>query len=217
MPGASLWLIPPHHSPFTKDIQTLISKTIPARLPAGTKTHDFIPHVTITSQIEASVYRDDPQAWLGSLKLPPTSHHDPLLVSLEALEAGDPFFKKLIMKAEKTTQLLLLAATCRAQGVTSGDSAKADDWARSEYLPHLSLAYAELPASDVQKQINLLVQDCQHAARNLDADPDGIVAKGGSLVLVDTARPIHEWSVVAERHLPHLLWNWPWSKSQFED
>lgn len=138
MPGASLWIIPPKDSSFSQALQTLISKTIPPRFPQ-TKTHDFIPHVTITSNIDQSLYGSDPQAWLSDLHVPSGDQHDPVFVTLDVLEAGDAFVKKLTMRAGKTAQLLHLASACRAEAVEAGDQEKAEEWAHDEYLPHLSL------------------------------------------------------------------------------
>lgn len=138
MPGASLWIIPPKDSSFSQALQTLISTTIPPHFP-DTKTHDFIPHVTITSNIDQSLYGSDPQAWLGGLHLPSGDQHDPVFVTLDLLEAGDAFVKKLTLRAGKSAQLLQLASACRAEAVEGGDQGKAENWARDEYLPHLSL------------------------------------------------------------------------------
>ena len=138
MPGASLWFIPPKSSPFSQAVQTLISKTIPAHF-SDKKTHDFIPHVTITSGIDTSLYGSDPQAWLGGLKLPSIPKESPVVVSLEALEPSEPFFKKLTFSAEKSAQLLSLASACRANAVENGNEGKAEEWVKQSYLPHLSL------------------------------------------------------------------------------
>jgi len=138
MPGASLWIIPPKDSSFSQALQTLISTTIPPHFPQ-TKTHDFIPHVTITSNIDSSLYASDPQAWLSDLHLPSGDHHDPVFVTLDVLEAGDAFVKKLTLRAGKTAQLLQLVSACRAEAVEGGEQGKAEKWAHDEYLPHLSL------------------------------------------------------------------------------
>lgn len=82
-------------------------------------------------------------------------------------------------------------------------------------LSHLSSA--DLPASEVQALLKSLEEDCRKAARCIQADDDGVVVKGGSLVLVDTSKPIDQWDIIAERDLPSLLWAWPWTKSPFED
>ena len=138
MPGASLWIIPPKDSSFSQALQTLISTTIPPHFP-HTKTHDFIPHVTITSNIDSSLYASDPQAWLSDLHLPSGDHHDPVFVTLDVLEAGDAFVKKLTLRAGKTAQLLQLVSACRAEAVEGGEQGEAEKWAHDEYLPHLSL------------------------------------------------------------------------------
>lgn len=80
-----------------------------------------------------------------------------------------------------------------------------------------TLLSADMPASDVQKHIDELQDECRKAARRLEADDDGTVCSGGSIVLVDTSKPIDQWTPIAERALPHLKWVWPWSKSRFDD
>lgn len=135
MPGASLWVIPPQSSLFNQIIQTLISKIVPAYFP-NTKTHDFIPHLTITSNIDKSTYDKDPQAWLDNL---PLDHLEHIPVPLDCIEPGEPFFKKLTIKAEDPPELLAFAAACRAHAVLDGDESKAAKWSEDEYLPHMSL------------------------------------------------------------------------------
>ncbi|KAI5251304.1 2, 3 cyclic phosphodiesterase [Aureobasidium subglaciale] len=216
MPGASLWIIPPKDSTFSQALQTLISTTIPPHFP-DTKTYDFIPHVTITSNIDQSLYGSDPQAWLGSLHLPSVDQHDPVFVTLDLLEAGDAFVKKLTLRAGKTSQLLKLASACRASAVEGGDKVKAGTWAQNDYLPHLSLMYADLPKSDVEKLVFTVQEDCRKAGRGVEADSDGGVAKGGCIVLVDTSKSIDQWIPIATRDLQHITWEWPWSKSRFDN
>ncbi|THX25281.1 2, 3 cyclic phosphodiesterase [Aureobasidium pullulans] len=216
MPGSSLWIIPPRDSSFYKALQTLISTAIPPHFP-NTKTHDFIPHVTITSNIDQSSYGSDPQAWLSGLHLPSADQLEPIFVTLDVLEPGDAFVKKLTLRAVKNGQLLELAAACRAEAVEGGDKGKAERWAKNDYLPHLSLMYADLPKSDVEKHVDELQEDCRKAGRSVESHDDGTVAKGGSIVLVDTSKPIDQWDIIAERALPDVKWEWPWSKSRFDD
>ena len=135
MPGSSLWLIPPEGSVFTKAIQSLISTKIPSLFP-DTKTHDFIPHVTITSNVDPSLYGSDPQGWLDSLQI---DTQGDIQVDMEAVEPGKPFFKKLTLRCAKDAGLLKLATVCRAEGVEGGDEEKAKKWADGDYAPHLSL------------------------------------------------------------------------------
>lgn len=138
MPGASLWLIPPKTSSFNSTLQHLITTTIPSHFPSAT-THDFIPHITLTSNISSSLYTSDPQNWLNNLSLPQSSTSDPLILALELLETGSQFVKKLTIRAEKCSSLVELAGACRAGAVSEGDAEGAKKWAEEEYLPHLSL------------------------------------------------------------------------------
>lgn len=139
MPGASLWLIPPSTSPFNKSLQNLITHTIPSHFPTIT-THNFIPHITLTSSISPDLYTStSPQTWLNNLSLPRPSSTDPLLLALEFLEAGDQFVKKLTLRAESSSSLLDLAGSCRSEAVLSNGIEGAKKWAREEYQPHLSL------------------------------------------------------------------------------
>jgi 2',3'-cyclic-nucleotide 3'-phosphodiesterase len=132
MPGSSLWLVPPTSSPLNKILQTLISDAIPFQFPTKT-THDFIPHITLTSGIEP--FPSDPQHWLNDLKLPDA---DSLHVRVQQPEAGVPFFKKLTLACEKNDGLKALAEACRAQA-TKVEEAEAARWVEKEYLPHCSL------------------------------------------------------------------------------
>ena len=79
------------------------------------------------------------------------------------------------------------------------------------------LASADLPKSDVEKYVDELQEDCRKAGRSVESHDDGTVAKGGSIVLVDTSKPIDQWDIIAERALPDVKWEWPWSKSRFDD
>jgi len=139
MPGSSLWLTPPQPSEFNKAAQKLISSSIPQLFPS-VKTYNFIPHVTLTPSIDASsTYKEQPQKWLDSLPLSSEPVKGNVSVDLVAIEPGEPFFKKLTSKASKTGALVELAAACRSHGVENGNMDRAREWAKAEYLPHLSL------------------------------------------------------------------------------
>lgn len=202
MPGASLWIIPPTSS-FNDFLQTLITDTIPSLFPEAT-THSFIPHITITSNVDQSIYDDqkDPQAWLDSLHL---EHHEAqdIKILLADLEPGHPFFKKLTLNVVEDDPLLRLVAACRMEAVVGYDIINATWWAEGEYLPHLSLMYAEMRASHVEKHLPAVLNAILDGA-------DGFyhTADGGKLVLVDTSKPIRDWTVMAERNLPRLHWHW---------
>lgn len=139
MPGSSLWLVPPQPSEFETAAQELISTSVPRLFP-NVRTHRFIPHITLTSLIDASsTYKDQPQQWLDGLALFPKPVNENLSIRLDAIEPGVPFFKKLTLRASKDDWLVQLAAACRSSGVEKGDDSRAKAWAEAEYLPHLSL------------------------------------------------------------------------------
>lgn len=134
MPGSSLWLIPNLSSAFSQTLQEIITNTVPSHFPSYT-THAFIPHVTLTSNIPSTQHTPDPQQWLNGLNVT----DQPIRATIEKLEPGVPFFKKLTLRLEKQAALLDLAAECRAAGVLEGDGEAAGRWAQDEYLPHASL------------------------------------------------------------------------------
>jgi len=123
---------------FYHSVKQLISEGIPAQFP-NLQTHDFLPHITLTSGIDKSLYGNEPQIWLDSLSVPATSAAHPLVLKLEALEAGEPFVKKFTARLSKLPEILKLAEACRAEAVTGGNFDKAREWAQEQYLPHMSL------------------------------------------------------------------------------
>ncbi|GAB7339036.1 hypothetical protein MBLNU457_5698t2 [Dothideomycetes sp. NU457] len=195
MPGSSLWLLPPPNTPLNTHLQTLITSTLPSRFPS-TKAHNFIPHITLTSNVPASLHSPDPQAWLDSLDLPASST---ITAEVVAVDPDDKFFKKLTLRLEKKGVLVDLATACRAQGVLDGDGAGAEKWAEED---------AELPKADVAKKLDVVKRDLQDMRGQLNAQAEDKVAHGGVVVLVPTDKPIHEWDPIARRELSHVDWVW---------
>lgn len=132
MPGSSLWLLPLASHPLNNLLSTLIDKTSSH----FHSPHRFLPHVTLTSEINASVYKSEPQAWLDSLDIQLGSES---LVKFEKLDSEDAFVRKLYIKCEKADGLLLLAQRCRRQVAGFEEQEKAEQWAKESYTPHLSL------------------------------------------------------------------------------
>lgn len=131
MPGSSLWLLLPASHPLSAVLPPLIQQTA-ARF---NSPHTFIPHVTLTSEIDPSVYSSDPQAWLSSLKFP--SRED-VRVKLGKLESQDVFFKKLHSRVEKEG-VKEAGRVARSAVDGFGEEAKAREWVEGEWMPHLSL------------------------------------------------------------------------------
>lgn len=211
MPGASLWLIAPKEDhPFNKSLTDLITSTIPSNF-TSTKLPHFTPHITLTSNIDPSkTYSSasSPQAWLDELNIDDLGfkkEFTEVLVELEELEIGDPYFKKLFLRAKKEDNLLKLAARCReiGTGVSDGD---AKTWADSEYEPHVSLMYADLKRADVQKRFGLMELQLGFEFGSLFACCGGQLASGAKLALVDTTKEVGDWKVIAERDVNWVVW-----------
>lgn len=131
MPGSSLWLLPPPSHPLSAILPTLISQVSEHfRSP-----HRFLPHVTLTSEIPASSYGSDPQAWLDALELPSTS----VQVKFVELSSEAVFVRKLYIKCAKGDGLKELAKFCRQKVEGYREDDKAAEWADKRYNPHLSL------------------------------------------------------------------------------
>jgi 2',3'-cyclic-nucleotide 3'-phosphodiesterase len=206
---SSLWLIAPQDdNPFNKSLKDLIGSTIPSDFPHAPK-NNFIPHVTITSEIDpGQTYEksSSPQEWLDNLDIPTfQKEKNEVVIELEELEAGEPFFKKLTIRARKDANLLSLASKCREQGLgLSEDEAK--KWAENEYLPHLSLFYGDIAKSDVQKKIGLIELQLGFEFGSLFDCCGGTLAMGAKLVLVDTSKDVAQWAPIAERSCPWVIW-----------
>jgi len=204
---SSLWLIAPSDDhAFNKSLKELIGSTLPSDFPHAPK-NNFIPHVTITSDVDPSkTYGSKPQEWLDSLALPEFKREaNEVIIELEELEAGEPFFKKITLRAKKDANFVELAAKCRQQGLNLSES-EAQKWAENEYLPHLSLFYGDIPKDEVQKKIGLIELQLGFELGSLFDCCGGTLAMGAKLVLLDTSRAIEEWKPIAERECPWVMW-----------
>ena len=188
-------------------MKELILDTIPTNFPKAPK-HKFIPHITVTSDIDpAKTYESSPQEWLDKLELPEDMKKEfkEATIELEAVEAGEPFFKKVTIRAKKDANLVKLAAKCRRQGLQIPES-EAQQWAEKEYLPHLSLLYADLPKDDVQKKVPMIELQIGWEFGGLFDCCGGTLCMGAKLVLVDTGKEVNDWNVIAERDVPWVRW-----------
>ncbi|KIW63161.1 hypothetical protein PV04_10029 [Phialophora macrospora] len=206
---SSLWLIAPNDDhPFNKSLKDLIGGTLPSDFP-HTPKNNFIPHVTVTSEIDpAKTYErsSSPQEWLDSLVLPEFQREkNEVVLELEQLEAGEPFFKKVTLRAKKDANLVKFASKCREQGLLLSES-EAQKWAENDYLPHLSLFYGDIPTSEVQKKIGLIELQLGFEFGSLFDCCGGTLAMGAKLVLVDTSKEIKDWVPIAQRDCPWVIW-----------
>ncbi|KAH9829792.1 2',3'-cyclic-nucleotide 3'-phosphodiesterase [Teratosphaeria destructans] len=209
MPGFSLWLVPHKTTPFAQTTQDLISDTIPRHLlPADQPPLTFPPHITLHPDIPADLLHPDPQTWLSGLPLPPfQNERDEVVLELDALQAEDPFFRKLNIAVSSDANLRRLAAAVRRR-VVGGEDADAEDWAERVYRPHLSLFYGATETGEVRAKMPWVEMKIGFAWGDLFACCGGALGFGGEMVLVDTSRAVGEWegAVVGRRETEWVCW-----------
>ncbi|KAI7170056.1 hypothetical protein KC343_g11540 [Hortaea werneckii] len=219
MPGSSLWLVPPEDSALYKTCHQLITTHIPSIFfSALAQPVLFTPHVTLTADTvpsDLSPDSSDPaisaQKWLDSLDLPPptrttTMTQEDLKVKIQNVQVEGPFFRKLTLRCEKSSQLCELAGRCRAQGVQGLSRKEAGEWVQECYAPHLSLMYSDLPEEEVQLKLDEVHSTISQVQQ---ANPESLSTKGGEIWLVPTYQPIEEWQPIAKREIPYgVEWEW---------
>lgn len=212
MSTAALWLLPPSTDhPFSKSLANLITGTVPTNFPDA-HPPDFSGHVTLTPKFDASsTYKsaEEAQSWLDALKLPPTpqTEKEEAVIEFMELEADDTFFRKLTLRARPDANLLNLAGTIYAQVHTEDESA-AQQWAREEYKPHLSLMYADMGKHDVELKMHKVELQLGFEFGELFACCGGQLAQGCRLALVDVSsgQDVAAWKVLAERPIQWVVW-----------
>lgn len=201
----SLWLVPKETNPFTKTAQELISETVPRNFVADNEIQNFPPHVTVTGELDAdkAFGGKSPQEWLDALDF---SSYRPekneVLLELDTVEAEDPFFRKMNIALKDNDNLRQVSALCRREAGLD------EAWSKNEYRPHLSLFYGDVPTQQVKSKVPLIEMKIGFAFGDLFACCGGALCLGGSLVVVDTRKPIREWheAIVAKRETPWAMW-----------
>lgn len=141
MPGSSLWLVPPASHPLSAVITKLIEATLPAHFPNATPHPPvFAPHLTLTSNIDPSIYGSDPQGWLDSIPFPSRSG---VRVRFERVKTEDVYYRRCYVKCG-FEGVRDVAGIARARGVLGeqdvGDETEKwlSEWEGS-FGPHVSL------------------------------------------------------------------------------
>lgn len=213
MPTASLWLLPPSKDhPFANSLTKLITETVPSNYPDA-QAPSFPGHVTLTPSFEAAdTYRvpEQAQPWLDGLRLPdtPQNEKDEAIIEFMELEAGDPFFRKLTLRARQQDSLLNLAATVYAQVHVSNEE-EARQWAQKDFAPHLSLMYTDLSKHDIEQKMHKVELQLGFEIGDLFACCGGQLAQGARLALVDISsgqEDVGAWKIIAERQVQWVVW-----------
>ncbi|USW58462.1 Putative cyclic phosphodiesterase, 2',3'-cyclic-nucleotide 3'-phosphodiesterase [Septoria linicola] len=196
----SLWFVLRKGNPFEKTAQELISDTIPNLFLSKDQIQEFPPHVTVASGIEVPNGKS-PQEWLDSLDTSEfRSQHNEVKLELDEVQSEDPFFRKLNIALKDNDNLNKFASAVRSSAGLSEPE--------GGYRPHFSLFYADTPTKEVKNKQALIEMKIGFAIGDLFACCGGALCIGGSMVLVDTSRPIKEWkdAVVAERETEWTQW-----------
>lgn len=191
MPGSSLWLLPPSDHPLNSTLSSLISQTADH----FSSPHLFLPHITLTSNIHASTYSEDPQKWLDSISFPAGVE-----VRLGSLASEDIFVRKLYSTVVKNDGLRDTGAVARRYVDGFEGEGEARMWAEEVWMPHLSLLYHDCPKVS-RAEIEKVTKYVEDSGAKLSGDGEASGWKGGRVVLVPTDRPINEWKPIAEKAL----------------
>lgn len=139
MPGSSLWLVPPPDHRLHHILSELITKTLPAKFPneAGPP---FNPHMTLTSNIDPSIYGDNPQQWLDKIPWPASNGVN---VRFHGVKTEEIFFRRGYIKVD-FDGVEDVAAIARARGVEGEETVgpKTKNWLKewtAAFGPHVSL------------------------------------------------------------------------------
>lgn len=198
-----MWLVPARDSHIETILSRLITTIIPQHFPKLKSPPHFLPHLTLTSDIPEEALSNGPQSWLDSL---PLALDVPPYVTFESLDVGEPFFRKLTLKARKHN-LYDLPTQIRSAAIERGDAAAAASWAAEVYAPHVSLLYADLSIGEEKRRE--ILQDLDKAEISLREEGkfqgkenegyNGWI--GGRILLVSTWNALEKWAVIAERNL----------------
>ncbi|KAH6645951.1 2',3'-cyclic-nucleotide 3'-phosphodiesterase [Truncatella angustata] len=196
MPGSSLWLAPPSDHPYHEILSELITKSLPSEFPSVVGP-PFSPHMTLTSNIDPSVYGDNPQQWLDSIPWPTG---DEVKILFRGIRTGDVFFRRGYIKVYDTEPVKSLAGLARARGVEGEDSIgpKTEKWLKewtASFGPHVSLIYGGDPIDDTK--LAQIGEFCGESGLELQ----GGGWKGGVVWLVPTDKPINQWKPIATKTL----------------
>ncbi|ODV92397.1 hypothetical protein CANCADRAFT_86218 [Tortispora caseinolytica NRRL Y-17796] len=165
----ALWLQPP------SGVAAILQESID-KLSKAANSDQFLPHVTVTTQVPSDIDREALQGIADRL-LGETS------VSFTQLVFGTYFFKNAFIRVERSESLLELTHACRALF-----DPEVDTWIQS-YDPHVSLIYSNIDILYHPELKEAAVQAYAHIAESCQ----GWV--GGSLALVDCfGSPVAEWT-----------------------
>ena len=202
----SLWLVPHEGNPFTKSMKEFIATEVPKQFEQDKQVVGVKVTLTPDVDIEKISGGKSAQEWLDSIQFPEFhSEHNEVVIELDEFRADDDYYRKMNISVKGNDNLKKLAAVCRRAAV-SQDEEKAQTWAQNQFDPSLTVLYADIPAKEVSNKIALIEMKLGFAIGDIFACCGGTLCMGGHLVLVDTSKPMDQWTPVAKRETPWIMW-----------
>ena len=202
----SLWLVPHDGNPFTKSMKDFIANEVPKQFDQGNQVVGVKITLTPDVDLEKMSGGKSAQEWLDSIEFPEFhSEHNEVVLELDEFRADDDYYRKMNISVKDNDNLKKLAAVCRRAAV-SQDEEKAQTWAQNQFDPCLTVLYADIPAKEVSNKIALIEMKLGFAIGDIFACCGGTLCMGGQLVLVDTSKPMDQWTAVAKRETPWIMW-----------
>ncbi|KAI0125025.1 2',3'-cyclic-nucleotide 3'-phosphodiesterase [Xylariales sp. AK1849] len=205
MPGLSLWLVPSTTHPLYAILAKLISETLPAEF-SDEKGPSFIPHLTLTSDISDSTYKEEgPQRWLDSIPWPVS--HD-IKVRFKTVKTQDVFVRRCYIQVD-FDGVKNVSGIARARGVNDekevGEKTERwfEEW-KTAFGPHVSLIYGNNPIDEATlEDITKVVRRAGVQLEGTNVEGNGGMSgwEGGSVYLVPTNLSIERWKPIAVRSL----------------
>lgn len=212
---SALWLQPKPGS----QLHTVLRQTIAGLAPVFDDAPVFDPHVTIVSGINVHSQEDIDFVLDGAIAAAKSVPH--VDVRLGQVTYGRLYFRKVVLEAETSPELLSLAAIAKeeyvlypqikaetvaskslsneqaSQEASEKARAAALHWLHTEFKPHLSLVYSGVyPVSEaVQHTVHQRLRD----VFGPHYETRGLGWTGGQIALVSCEGPVESWKVLGSR------------------
>ena len=115
---------------------------------------------------------------------------------------GERSTQKIILLVKKKGSLVDLAIQIRAKAIEDGSIEVAHDWARTSWMPHISLLYADANLDESERErAEKIVKEMGMLSHEGRLDEEGAPWIGARVLWVDTRQEIRNWTVIGERSL----------------
>ena len=132
----------------------------------------------------------------------------PIDVYFQSLEIGDRITQKVTLRVAKTQSLMDMATQLRAFAVECDNVDAAQQWARTTWMPHVSLLYADTQIGENERLgIGKIIREYEvpldeHPKESIE--PTNASWTGAQVWWVDTRGEIANWKILGKRDLKIL-------------